>query len=65
MQGQSNMEMTVSLALNASAEAADAAHYPSIRLLSVQRDESKVPLDELANLTLSWSRASPEVHRML
>jgi len=58
--GQSNMEMTVSSALNHTAEILDAIHYPNIRLFTVgQGTTSLLPLSELSTIEQPWSIASP------
>jgi len=57
--GQSNMQFTVSLAFNASAEIADADKYPNIRLFTVgQGTTSPTPLVELATIEQYWAVAS-------
>lgn len=48
---------------NSSAEIADAANYPDIRLMNVALNESTVELQDFSDLMLPWSSASPEVRR--
>ena len=57
--GQSNMELTVSLIYNATIEIANAGNYPKIRVFSVARVASAVPIEELLSISLNWSLASP------
>ena len=57
--GQSNMEMTVSTAFNASAEVADANNYPNLRVFTVLRNTSDTPLDDFGSLTpFQWAVSS-------
>jgi len=59
--GQSNMQMTVHSAFNATDEIAAAANYPNIRVYTVgQSTFSATPLQEFANVEQFWSVASPE-----
>jgi sialate O-acetylesterase len=58
--GQSNMEMTVSMIFNASEEIANAGKYPKIRVFTATLVSSRKPVEELLNMTLKWSVASPE-----
>jgi len=58
--GQSNMEMTVSMIFNASEEIANAGNYPKIRVFTATLVSSRKPVEELLNMTLKWSVASPE-----
>ena len=58
--GQSNIEMTVSMIFNASEEIANAGNYPKIRVFTATLVSSKQPVEELLNITLKWSVASPE-----
>jgi len=58
--GQSNMQMTVSMVFNATAEIANAANYPNIRLFTVgQGNISLTPLTEFGSIVQPWSVASP------
>jgi hypothetical protein len=54
-------QLTVSSAFNSSEEIADAVNYPDIRMMNVQLNESTVELEDLSDLLLPWSPASPEV----
>lgn len=57
--GQSNMQMSVDLGLNVSAELAAAESYPNIRLFTVGLGTlSAVPLPELQTVLQPWTRAS-------
>jgi sialate O-acetylesterase len=58
--GQSNMQLTVSLIYNATEEIANAGNYPKIRVFSVARVPSSVPIEELLAISLNWSEASPK-----
>jgi sialate O-acetylesterase len=58
--GQSNMEMTVSMIFNASEEIHNAGNYPKIRLFTATLVSSREPVEELLNITLRWSVASPQ-----
>ena len=59
--GQSNMDMTLSYAFNASAEAAAAAQYPSLRYFAVNANYSAVPLREFISTSRWETGASPAV----
>jgi hypothetical protein len=56
--GQSNMDMPVSYSFNASAEAAAAALYPSVRYFYVSANYSAVPLREFITVS-RWAAGSP------
>jgi len=56
--GQSNMQMTVDLAFNGTAEIAAANAFPNIRLFNAALKMSNVPLHNLVEVMLPWSRAS-------
>lgn len=57
--GQSNMQMTVNQAFNASEEIALADKYPEIRLFTVgQGNFSSHPVQTLSSITQPWSVAS-------
>ena len=61
--GQSNMQLTVNMIYNGSAEIANAGNYPKIRVFSVALplyNESRAPLEELLGIALNWSVASPQ-----
>jgi sialate O-acetylesterase len=59
--GQSNMEMTVGAVFDAKKEVADAINYPNLRLATVAKVTSDVPMDDVASKTYySWARSSPE-----
>jgi len=58
--GQSNMQMTVHSANNATAEIAAAAGYPRIRVFTTgQGTTSTTPLNEFGSIAQAWSVASP------
>ena len=57
--GQSNMQFSVGEILNASVEIANAIHYPKIRLLTTQHNQSGVPEDEILQFGMNWTIASP------
>jgi sialate O-acetylesterase len=57
--GQSNMQMTVSSIFNGSEEIANAGNFPKIRLFTAALVASAAPVEELVNITLNWSVASP------
>jgi sialate O-acetylesterase len=60
--GQSNMQFTLSQAVNASAEIAAANGYPGIRVMSVgDGSTSYTPLSQLASLQLGWTVANSSV----
>jgi sialate O-acetylesterase len=58
--GQSNMQMAVIDIFNGTEEIANAGSYPKIRLLTVARIASAIPVDELLGTYLNWSVASPK-----
>lgn len=62
--GQSNMEMTVDMANNATAEENDADnnHYPLLRLFAISRKTSLTPLYNVSsrNPAGNWLAASPQ-----
>jgi sialate O-acetylesterase len=58
--GQSNMQMAVIDIFNGTEEIANAGNYPKIRLLTVARIASAIPVDELLGTYLNWSVASPK-----
>ena len=58
--GQSNMQMTVGMAFNATEEIANAGKFPKIRLFTAALVESVVPVEELLGIVLNWSAASPQ-----
>lgn len=53
--GQSNMQFTMSMVNNASAELADAINYPNIRVFTVGQVTSDVPLADLKSVEQTWS----------
>lgn len=57
MHSQSNMDMTVSYAFNATAEAAAAALYPSLRYFQVNANYSNEPLREFIS-TSRWEEGT-------
>jgi len=57
--GQSNMQFTISLALNASAEIATADNYPNIRVFSVgDGTASNTELNQLGTISQRWAVSS-------
>lgn len=59
--GQSNMEMTVGAVFDAEEEVKDAINYPNVRLATVAKATSDIPMDDVASPTYySWARSSPE-----
>jgi sialate O-acetylesterase len=60
--GQSNMELTVSQAFNASVEKARAANYPNIRLFTVGQEYADASREykQLRSVWQDWSVASPQ-----
>jgi sialate O-acetylesterase len=58
--GQSNMQMTVGMAFNATEEIAIAGNFPKIRLFTAALVESVIPVEELLGIVLNWSVASPQ-----
>jgi sialate O-acetylesterase len=57
--GQSNMELTVGMIYNGTEEIANAGNYPKIRVFTTALKGSFTPVEELLNITLNWSVASP------
>ena len=58
--GQSNMEFSTNMAFNASAEIADSANYPHIRLATPAKVVADAPLDDdTSKSPYIWSRAGP------
>jgi len=58
--GQSNMQLTVSQIYNGSNEIANADQYPKIRVFTAALRPSDTPVEELIDIELSWSVASPQ-----
>ena len=58
--GQSNMQMTVGMAFNATEEIANAGKYPKIRVFTAALVESLTPVEELLGIVLNWSLSSPQ-----
>ena len=58
--GQSNMQMTLSEIFNGTEEIANAGNYPKIRVFTSGLIGSDQPVEELLNISLNWSPASPE-----
>ncbi|KAK6169983.1 hypothetical protein SNE40_018485 [Patella caerulea] len=56
--GQSNMQFTLTMGLNISAEIADGVNYPNIRLFTVRRKESKTRQYDLIDIEQNWSLPS-------
>jgi sialate O-acetylesterase len=57
--GQSNMQLTVSMIYNATEEIANAGNYPKIRVFTAADKPSATPVEELLDIKLNWSEASP------
>jgi sialate O-acetylesterase len=57
--GQSNMQLTVSMIYNATEEIANAGNYPKIRVFTAADKPSATPVEELLDIKLNWSVASP------
>ena len=58
--GQSNMEFSVNTAFNASAELADSASYPDLRLATVKKAVAPTPLPDIGSKSnYSWARSGP------
>jgi len=59
--GQSNMEMSVGDAFNASAEIADSGNYPDLRLATAEKVMADAPQDDVGSKSDSyvWSRSGP------
>lgn len=59
--GQSNMEMTIGAVYDAQREIADAINYPNLRLATVAKTKSDIPMDDVKSATYyNWARSSPE-----
>ena len=59
--GQSNMEFSVNTAFNASAELADSASYPDLRLATVKKAVAPTPLPDIGSKSnYSWARSGPD-----
>jgi sialate O-acetylesterase len=58
--GQSNMQFTVNMMFNASQEIANAGNFPKIRLFTASLNASQIPIEELIDINLKWSVASPQ-----
>eukprot|EP01084_Bolivina_argentea_P283285 485111_1 len=56
--GQSNMQFSVSMAFNATAEIAAANNYPMIRLFTAKEIGSPYPVVELLSISETWSVAN-------
>jgi hypothetical protein len=58
--GQSNMQMTLEMAANTTAEINDASHYPFIRIFTVASGiASTEPLDQLLRVLQPWTVSTP------
>ena len=57
--GQSNMQLTVNMIYNATEEIVNAGNYPKIRVFTSALVPSPTPVEELLDIVLNWSRASP------
>ncbi|XP_046550379.1 sialate O-acetylesterase-like isoform X2 [Haliotis rubra] len=60
--GQSNMQFTLDMANNASAELQDSLNYPNIRVFTVQLNQSSTPLYDLIDVEEPWSVPHPVGH---
>jgi sialate O-acetylesterase len=58
--GQSNMQMTVSQIYNGSVEIGNSDQYRSIRVFTAALRPSATPVEELIDIELNWSSASPK-----
>jgi sialate O-acetylesterase len=58
--GQSNMAFPVKSMFNGSIEIENADTYPKIRLLTLGRQKSYQPEEELLSISLNWSKASSD-----
>ena len=58
--GQSNMEYAVGGAFNHSAEIADSARYPNLRLYTVSKTTAATPQQDAAPENGGWAPASPQ-----
>ncbi|CAF1052728.1 unnamed protein product [Rotaria sordida] len=58
--GQSNMAMAVQRIFNGSSEIENAGKYPKVRLFTASRQQSRKPEEELLDIALNWSIASPK-----
>ncbi|CAG5130234.1 unnamed protein product, partial [Candidula unifasciata] len=56
--GQSNMQFTIVMMLNASQELADARNYPNIRIMTVAEAQSDTPLHDLVSIEEHWTSPS-------
>lgn len=56
--GGSNMAMPVKYIFNGSNEIENASKYPKIRLLTVSKEQSMKPEEELKNISMNWTIAS-------
>ncbi|CAG5130235.1 unnamed protein product [Candidula unifasciata] len=56
--GQSNMQLTVIMMLNASQELADATNYPNVRIMTVAEEQSDTPLHDLISIQEDWTSPS-------
>ncbi|GAB5033470.1 sialate o-acetylesterase-like [Nannochloropsis oceanica] len=59
--GQSNMQMTVNMCLNADEEGEAAESFPLLRLLTLQTNASTTPLDDISTPMHPWSVSSKEL----
>jgi sialate O-acetylesterase len=57
--GQSNMQLTVGMIYNATEEIANAGNFPKIRVFTAELNQSSIPLEEILDIVLKWSVASP------
>lgn len=59
--GQSNMEMTIGAVYDSKKEVADAINYPNIRLATVAKATSDIPMEDASSPTYyTWARSSPQ-----
>ena len=59
--GASNMQLTVNMIYNGTEEIAKAGNYPKIRVFTAAFKASDEPVDELLDIDLDWSIASPDI----
>ncbi|KAK6169986.1 hypothetical protein SNE40_018487 [Patella caerulea] len=57
--GQSNMQFTLPMAFNSSAEIAESSYYPDIRLFTVAMEAAHEPQYDFISVEQPWSVASP------
>jgi sialate O-acetylesterase len=58
--GQSNMQLTLNMIYNGTEEIQNAGNYPKIRVFTILQVSSAIPIEEVLNIELNWSVASPK-----